>query len=51
MINNMEVLLYGSKLDRPMVIYTYEIKRWIEQHKIYHHRFVELLNYFEMEEF
>ena len=51
MINNMEVSLYGSKLDRLMIIYTYEIKRWIEQHNSYYHGFVELLNCFEIEEF
>ena len=51
MINNMEVSLYGSKLDRPMIIYTYEIKRWMEQHNSYYHKFIELLNFFEYEEF
>ena len=51
MINNMEKSLYGSKLDRPMVIYTYEIKRWMEKHNSYYHKFIELLNFFEYEEF
>ena len=51
MINNMEVSLYGSKLDRPMVIYTHEIKRWMEQHNSYYHKFIELLNFFEYEDF
>ena len=51
MINNMEKSLYGSKLDRPMIIYTYEIKRWMEKHNSYYHKFIELLNFFEYEEF
>ena len=51
MINNMEKSLYGSKLDRPMVIYTYEIKRWIQQHNSYYNSFIVLLNYFEKEKF
>ena len=50
MINNMERSLYGSKLDRPMIIYTYEIKRCIGQHNCYYLKFIELLNYFEYEE-
>ena len=46
-----EELFDGSKLDRPMVIYTYEIKRWMEKHNSYYHKFIELLNFFEYEEF
>ena len=43
--------LFLTRYDRPKTIYVYEIKNWLMIYNSYLNQFIELLSYFEYEDF
>ena len=50
-IREIENSLFFSRYDRPKNIYVYEVKNWLMTYNSYLNQFIELLSYFDYEDF